>query len=365
MTHYFFRTQISLLFLGLLFFASCNAQVESNLPKDKTSNTFQNNTSNLPKIPTKDSYLETGIGCSLQDRAGNLWFGSNGEGIYVYNGTSFTHFTEKEGLCSNIIYALLEDRSGYIWIGTKYGLCRYDPTVSKKEGKPSFTNFVTHLNYENKPAQNGVWSIMQDTKGTIWFGSDDGVYCYRGVFISPFLNEKEPIINKDSLHLETIYSMLEDKNGIMWFTSGRGEGVCRFDGKTLTSITPPKFGMISKVVMDKKGNLWFSSWEHGICSFDGKNFTENYFQGKEGFNKSNSTDLVADKAGNLWFSKHNENGAAYMYDGNNLTPVKPKDKLSTIPIGLLIEAKDGGSWFASQKMGLYRYDGKDFIPFSE
>lgn len=362
MTHYFFRNQISLFFLGLLFFASCNAQVETNLPKDKTANASENASGNLTKIPTKDSYTDTGIGCSLQDKYGNMWFGSNGEGIYVYNGTSFTHFTEKEGLCSNIIYALLEDRSGYIWIGTKYGLCRYDPAASKKEGKPSFTNFVTHLNYEDKPAQNGIWSIMQDSKGTIWFGSDDGVYCYRGIFLSPFLNEKEPIINKDSLHLKTIYSMLEDKNGIMWFTSGRGEGVCRFDGKALTHITPAKFGMIDVVAMDKMGNLWFSSREHGVCHFDGKTFTENFFKGKEGLDKSNNTSISADKAGNIWFSKYGEMGVTYIYDGNVLTPVKPKDN---VPIWFLMEAKDGGSWFASQKMGLYRYDKTNFIPFSE
>jgi ligand-binding sensor domain-containing protein len=49
------------------------------------------------------------------------------------------------------------------------------------------------------PTENTVWSMMQDKNGTIWFGTDDGVYCYDGKAFSRFL-DNQTVINKDSLN---------------------------------------------------------------------------------------------------------------------------------------------------------------------
>ena len=75
----------------------------------------------------------------LQDKNGNLWFASDGGGVCIYNGKSFTNYTIQNGLCNNSIKGLLEDRNGNIWFGTRRGgLCFYD-------GK-SFTNLTNKLN---------------------------------------------------------------------------------------------------------------------------------------------------------------------------------------------------------------------------
>ena len=69
----------------------------------------------------------------IEDRAGNLWFGHPdpaGGGVTRYDGKSFTPFTEKEGLCSNNVYCLMQDKTGDIWVGTlNAGVCRYDGKV--------------------------------------------------------------------------------------------------------------------------------------------------------------------------------------------------------------------------------------------
>ena len=75
------------------------------------------------------------IGCMLQDKSGNLWFGTYG-GVSKYDGKSFTHFTEKEGLGNNTVFSMLEDKSGNLWFGTDGG------GVSKYDGK-SFTHFLS------------------------------------------------------------------------------------------------------------------------------------------------------------------------------------------------------------------------------
>jgi ligand-binding sensor domain-containing protein len=63
----------------------------------------------------------------LEDKSGNMWFGTNGAGICRYDGSTFTHFTEKEGLNGNIISCMMEDKAGNIWIGTwGKGIAKYD-----------------------------------------------------------------------------------------------------------------------------------------------------------------------------------------------------------------------------------------------
>jgi ligand-binding sensor domain-containing protein len=65
---------------------------------------------------------------------GHPGHGTSGGGASRYDGKSFTHFTEKDGLNSGNVYAMLEDSAGNIWFGSvDAGACRYD-------GK-TFTNF--------------------------------------------------------------------------------------------------------------------------------------------------------------------------------------------------------------------------------
>ena len=66
------------------------------------------------------------ISCELQDRDGNLWFSTGGEGVYRFDGKSFTNFTSKDGLCDNTASTIIQDKSGNILIGTNAGICKYD-----------------------------------------------------------------------------------------------------------------------------------------------------------------------------------------------------------------------------------------------
>jgi hypothetical protein len=69
--------------------------------------------------------------------------------------------------------------------------------------------------------------------------------------------------------------ILEVINGDIWFASGMppgGEGVCRYDGKSITSSKPNGDGWIRYIKEDKKGNLWFGRRNHGNFIYDGKTF---------------------------------------------------------------------------------------------
>lgn len=364
MKKHFLQTQISLFLLLFVGITSCDGQ-------NKTDNQVNAITS-AKILKPQGIYKEAAIGTGVQDKAGNIWFGSNGEGVYRYDGKTFTHFTVKDGLDNNIVYSILEDKAGNIWVGTKTGLNRYDParrsdsTPLSKGGK-AFTQMPIIVNRGNNTSfLNGVWSMMQDKKGIIWLGTDEGIYCYNGIYFTRFLDDSN-IINKDTLKLKAIFSILEDKTGKIWFGACMDEGISRFDGKTLTNIVPHNdVRRVNNIIEEKSGNLLFATSFNGVCRYepsallkkDGKTFSKNVFMRKQGYQGN----ILKDKSGNIWFD---ENEGLGFYDGKTHKILTEKDGLPSSNMFPILEDKSGNIWFSSVGMGLYKYDGKSFTNFSE
>jgi hypothetical protein len=107
MTYCYIYNRIYCLLVVLGFFTSCKGQVQTGFPKDKV---IESKTSNveLSKIPrTTASTIYDNVHCGLQDKVGNIWFGiiganvdgqPGGQGVYRYDGKTFTNFTVKDGL---------------------------------------------------------------------------------------------------------------------------------------------------------------------------------------------------------------------------------------------------------------------------
>lgn len=157
----------------------------------------------------------TGI---VEDKEGNLWFGTDGFGICKYDGKTFTNFTMEDGLCDNTINELMMDSKGNLWIGTYWGgVCKYD-------GK-TFTNFTK----EEMISGVEVSGFYEDKKGDIWFAAENnGVYRYNG---ESFTN----LSTKEGLATNGILSIFEDREGRFWF--GGWGGLFRYDGKSFFSVT--------------------------------------------------------------------------------------------------------------------------------
>ena len=115
---YFLQKQAFTFLTLLIFGAACNGQVEKELPNEKVSESRIISANQQKYIKTQSLNKGDNVHCSLQDKAGNLWFGTTGDGVYKYDGKSFTQFTAKNGLNSNSVNHMLEDKDGKIWIGT-------------------------------------------------------------------------------------------------------------------------------------------------------------------------------------------------------------------------------------------------------
>ena len=151
----------------IIFGTACNGQDKKGLPKEH------------PKlIKTIGSPKYGNVQCGLQDKAGNLWFGTTENGLYKYDGKSFSRFLVADGLSSNNINSMLQDKDGKIWIGTAAGLCVYDARLPDRQGK-TFDTIHIPLRKNLPPNQfrktHGVLSIMQDKKGKLWVATIDDV----------------------------------------------------------------------------------------------------------------------------------------------------------------------------------------------
>jgi ligand-binding sensor domain-containing protein len=350
--------------LIILVFTSCYGQNNPTTDLKKQEFNTKKEFSILKK--TQGSTESDNISCMLEDKRGNIWFGTTGEGVYKYDGITFTQFTKSNGLQSNAVYSLLEDTNGIIWIGTTEGLCKIINGKIEKVAvaRNTFSFNTNNSYYTNQSTKNTVWSLLQDKSGIIWVGTGDGVYQYDGKSFTRFL-QNDGVINKEDLKLTLIDNMLQDKTGNIWFASGLPpgeEGLILYDGKSVKSFKPNGDKWIRYIREDKKGNLWFGGRIHGNFIYDGNSFK--IFTEKVGIGNP----ILVDKLGNVWFSGEEKQSSTetkdgiWRYDGKEFKNYK--DGMSKYFVWSMLEDKKGNIWIGSRNTELYKYDGKQFIKFS-
>ncbi len=367
------KFQIYVLLLSWVGFVACKGQIPKKLPETSVSSPKRIPVGHPKLVKTQGTLPNDNIHCSLQDKAGNLWFGTTGEGVYRYDGQLFTQFTVQEGLIDNNVWSLLEDKAGNIWFGTSQGPCLFD-------GKqvipvPIVSGFVATTgnegNYNAWSTPKTVWSMLQDRKGTIWFGTGEGVFCYDGKAFTRFL-ENYKLINRDNLQLKMVDCMLEDTKGNIWLGSGMPpgmEGLCRFDGTILEHFKPNNQGWIRNIIEDKNGNIVFTTRSGGMCSFDGKTFS--FIATPPAMEFNSMTTCMEDKAGNLWFASDygqelgDTVGGVWRYDGKKFVKFPIEGAPGENAVWTILEDRDGFIWVGTRNIGVYRLAGGAFVRFSE
>lgn len=335
-----------------------------------------NKVASHPKlIKTIDNPRYGNVQCILQDKTGNLWFGTTENGLYLYDGKSFTQYLMEDGLNSNSVYTLFEDTAGKIWIGTEIGLCIYTPSTSLQTTGKSFTEIKIPLPQNQPPNQNElyrnkhwVFSIIQAKSGKLWFATIDGVFIYDGSSFTPFIIKEAANGFLSTNH--NVERILEDKAGNIWFGSRTDKGVYRYDGKSLTHLNLPELfqdGPVPKPhnwgwpqCQDKDGTIWFSNWG-GAYRYDGKTVTS--FTKKDGLHGGVSK-IIEDKKGIIWLGGDANSGLS-RYDGKSFTHFSVKDGLLNTSIWSILEDNTGNLWIGTRETSLFLFDGKSFTTYSE
>jgi ligand-binding sensor domain-containing protein/serine phosphatase RsbU (regulator of sigma subunit) len=108
------------------------------------------------------------IGVVYEDRSGSLWIGTLGGGLNLMDrdtGT-FTHFREKHGLPNDVVYGILEDEQGFLWLSTNMGISRFDPRTR------AFKNYNINDGLQSNEFNGGAFYKGQDSR--MYFGGVRG-----------------------------------------------------------------------------------------------------------------------------------------------------------------------------------------------
>ncbi len=157
--------------------------------------------------PTGEKLDTTYIANLFEDRKGRLWVATYGEGLYLWDGGKLKRYTRKDGLSSDTINRVHEDKDGALWIGSLDGLQRW---VGDK-----FETFSSSDGLTNK----FVRDIVEDMEGGIWVGTDRGIDRFREGVIST-------IGVRHGLTEEFSRTVLEDSRGALWV--GTADGLFEF-----------------------------------------------------------------------------------------------------------------------------------------
>jgi signal transduction histidine kinase/ligand-binding sensor domain-containing protein len=213
------------------------------------------------------------VNCILQDRKGFLWIGTP-NGLNRYDGYRFTVYKANPVKAGHLVYdvieTLFEDRQGRLWIGTDNGLSRFDQEMD------AFTNY---RNLPSDPASlshNYIHCLGQDSSGLIWVGTYGGglnaLDPATGRCVHYRTNPKDP----KSLSNDFLRTIHVDRKGRVWIGAEAG-GLNRFEPKTGTFIrylhepgNPNSLSNNTVMTIDEdtSGRLWIGTWTGGLDCLD-------------------------------------------------------------------------------------------------
>ena len=245
----------------------------------------------------------------------------------------FESYGVKQGLSNSDVYAVTQDDEGYIWLGTKSGISRFD-------GK-SFINYYS----EEGTAPNGMKSICQDTAGGIWFGHIGGGLSY-------YLNGKFENRSIDSLNSD-IVSIVEDEFHRIWIATV-GKGVYRIDNPyqkdTIYKIAhyagaEGLSDIILSISMTKSFGLLFVM-DIGVKYYDEETQSFEFIKNKiiEWPRYFQITTILEDTSHTLWVGTFNGGLYQFMNNGKDLKVFDHRDGLAKNWISYLYEDDEHAIW---------------------
>ena len=219
----------------------------------------------------------------LEDRGGALWIGSEQHGALRMKAGHVTRYTTREGLLDNEIGAIAEDSNGDIWLGMDAGLNRISNGkvysilagpdapighIRALHAAPDGSLWIATMGngvirycdgrfrqFTKKDGlpDNWVRVILRDSKGALWFGTNQGLACFKG---GRFVSYKKA----PELQQESIYALYEDRDGVIWIGTV-SSGLARLDQSTVHFMNTRQ-GLVDdtiySILEDHSGDFWFS-----------------------------------------------------------------------------------------------------------
>ena len=260
--------------------------------------------------------------CIYRDREGSVWLGTTTGGLHRVRSRAVSMLSREDGLSSGNVYALLGGPGATAWVGTwGGGLDRRSAdasvvTFGRSEGLPS--PYVTSLLQERSgrrlvgttegvaaieddrlspyPDPTGwlglpVWVMHEDTDGTLWFGTPEGLVRQRS-------GETGRYTVADGLPHDEVTALLRSRDGDLWVGTRRGLARLR-DGR-LTAYTEADgfVGNQVRALAEHGGAIWAGTYDGGLYRLAGGRLTR--FTTAQGLHDNGVFQLIEDGRGHFW-----------------------------------------------------------------
>jgi signal transduction histidine kinase/ligand-binding sensor domain-containing protein/DNA-binding response OmpR family regulator len=312
-----------------------------------------------------DGLSQNAVSAIIQDRRGFMWFGTK-DGLNRYDGYQFVVFRhdpfDSTTISDSEITTLFEDSRGQLWVGTRAGgLNRFDRTRER------FERVATG-------PRRSITAIVEDSSGAIWAGSST-----EGLFRLTIRTGAAPAIERfvhspadpASLTDDRVRTLLVDRRGVLWV--GTDRGLDRHDPSTgarafthLTEKSEPLAiidSTVSALHEDSRGRLWIGSIP-GLSVLDSartrvQHHYHRYRTYRYGWGKPIS--LAEDRSGQIWMSTSSElmrfDPSTGTFDYIRSDARNPESINSDLPTGVYRDRSDV-LWVGTNGFGINIHDPK-------
>ncbi|MEM7571786.1 MAG: two-component regulator propeller domain-containing protein [Bacteroidota bacterium] len=314
----------------------------------------------------------SGIRSILEDRHGNIWFGSHQEGVARFDGEQMTYYTVADGLSNNQVRSIYEDVNGHVWFECGQGLSSFD---GESLTTHRWKNYLAKQNWQS--GAGDLWLKGDEATGYNDLEGEPGVYRYDGHVLSfhtfPFPSEPG-----DESYYSISTPFARAKDGMVWM--GTYGAVIGYDGQNFTLLDNEQLGLdettgylhVRSIYEDSQGTLWIGNNGIGALRYDGD--TTIHFSAQQGLTTNSPTPIGGarsaagtlehifaigeDGEGNIWFGDRDT--GAWVYDGEMMTNYGLEDGLTTTHIWQIYSARNGELWFAMGDGSVCRFNGAGF-----
>ncbi len=275
------------------------------------------------------------VNAIVQDRDGYMWLGTR-DGLARFDGVHFKVFGLEAGLPSVDISCLYADHQGVLWIGTYgAGLCRMN------QGK-----IEVMTNPDHRPGSDTITCLQEDATGRLWVGTSGGLRFYRDEKAVP------PPAFSPFLH-SPIHNLLRSRDGkTMWIASVTHGLMSESDGELETYSGPAGHENVvgRSLFEDRQGRLWVSIGNGTVLCRENDQWR--IFGEADGLPFAYVTSITEDAEGIIWAGSLDD--GLYRFDGTRFNAIRRTDGLSAEDIRSLYCDADGNLWVGTRTGGLNR-----------
>ncbi|PIO47332.1 MAG: hypothetical protein CMR00_11000 [[Chlorobium] sp. 445] len=272
----------------------------------------------------------------------------------------FERVGSAQGLSNESVYAILQDRTGFMWFGTADGLNKYDGYTFTTYQRDNSTTLLG----------KGIRTMLIDREGNLWMGTwaNTGVCCFNR-YREAFTNYQHQPENPESLTKGDITAIVQDSSGTIWIaTTG---GLNRFETQTRTfshilhdsnDSSSLSSNVITALQLAQDHGLWVAT-DNGLNYLDLKTGKCKRYQAndKHAISRNRIRALYVSKLGALWIGY--DKGFDYVRIKDGTMQVRYYDFkwqntygfTTSLMVNTIYESHDGVIWLGTQSHGLVRF----------